>query len=53
MTRALVRRVKERVGEVVVTVECVDDFPRSVNVEFRAVIAMLPPDVIARARAGQ
>ena len=41
--RVLTERLRDRVGDVAVTVECVDAIARSSNGKFRAVICRLPP----------
>ena len=51
--RVLTQRLRDRVGDVRVTIECVDEIPRSANGKFRAVISRLPKEVIERASAGR
>jgi phenylacetate-CoA ligase len=47
---ALIRRIRDRVGEMDVALEAVDEIPRTANGKFRAVISRLPksdPDLNA------
>ena len=50
--RSLVQRLRDRVGDVRVTIECVDRIPRAANGKFRAVICRLPREVIDQAQSG-
>lgn len=42
--RSLVRRIRDRVGEMDIRLEAVESIPRSANGKFRAVISQLTPD---------
>jgi phenylacetate-CoA ligase len=46
--KTMVRRIRERMGEVQVILESVNEIPRSSNGKFRAVICNLPADHIVR-----
>ena len=51
LDRVLTERLRDRVGDVHVTVECVDQIPRSANGKFRAVICKLPHGAVDPARS--
>ncbi|MEO8074718.1 MAG: AMP-binding protein [Acidobacteriota bacterium] len=53
VARVLTQRLRDRVGDVGITVECVDEIPRGANGKFRAVISRVPKDVRDRATAGR
>jgi phenylacetate-CoA ligase len=48
--QAIARRLRDRLGDVQITLEPVEHIPRSPNGKFRAVISQLPKDVRERGR---